>query len=63
MNKLIFISLIFFVTLLSSVRGDRTTDRLAADPFGERGAGDDSRKTQTLRAPAEFLLRARRHSL
>jgi hypothetical protein len=35
MNKLIFVSLLFFVTLLSSVRGDRTTDRLAADPFGE----------------------------
>ncbi|MCE3014036.1 MAG: hypothetical protein LW878_13330 [Proteobacteria bacterium] len=35
MNKLIFISLIFFVTLLSSVHGDRTTDRLNADPRGE----------------------------
>jgi hypothetical protein len=35
MNKLMFISLIFFVTLLSSVRGDRTTDRLPADPRGD----------------------------
>lgn len=32
MNKLMFISIIFFTTLLSPVRGDRTTDRLDSYP-------------------------------
>ncbi len=43
MNKLIFISLLFFVTLLSSVRGDRTTDRLDA-----YSRGDDIEQEVTL---------------